>query len=337
MSYTDETRLQKLLGLGVGYWKSKAFLSACDLKLFTLVSQGADSVSKIACTLQIPLRSTGILMNVMTSQGLFEKNGDVYKITDLSSEFLVEGAWNYIGDFFIGINRMFYRPFVEFEQALLNGRPVWSVDARGRHIPIPRDEVGVFAKAMHAVSKLTGRAFGKSQKLSECRRLLDVGGGTGLMSINAAKQNLHLEALVMDRPLVCQIAQEYVSESGLSHRIKTLDSDFIIDEYPVGFDVHLYSNIFHNFDDNICRNLLLKSFRSMTSNGQIFLIDYLLEDHETGPEFSVVFNLFSMVAMENGGTRTFSEYKMWLQDAGFIGVNHEPICGPFSLIHGKKV
>ncbi|MFB3092546.1 MAG: methyltransferase dimerization domain-containing protein, partial [Dehalococcoidia bacterium] len=203
---TDGSKSESLLRLGLGYWSSKAFLTACELKLFTLVHQGTDSVEEVARALAIPHRSARILMDAMASLDLLAKEGGSYKTTDLSSELLVEGTPAYMGDFFVAVNRMFYKPFVQFEQALREGRPVWSSDAEGRHQPVSREEAALLTRAMHGLGKLTAQDFGRSHNLSERTHLLDIGGGSGVMSIGAVQRNPFLEATVLDRPAVCEVA-----------------------------------------------------------------------------------------------------------------------------------
>ena len=336
MTLTDGSKSESLLRLGLGYWSSKAFLTACELKLFTLVHQGTDSVEVVARALAIPHRSARILMDAMASLDLLAKEGGSYETTDLSSELLVEGMPDYMGDFFVAVDRMFYKPFVQFEQALREGRPVWSSDAEGRHQPVSREEAALFTRAMHGLGKLTAQAFGRSHDLSERTHLLDIGGGSGVMSIGVVQRNPLLEATVLDRPAVCEVAKGYISQAGLLDKINTLKGDIFTGEYPPTFDVHLYSNVLHNFKEDDCLALLAKSYRTLPSNGEVIIIDYLLGENEISPEFAVVFNLFALVAMDGGETRTFEHYKRWLESVGFRRVGLKPLRGPSTLVRALK-
>ena len=55
--------------------------------------------------------------------------------------------------------------------------------------------------------------------------VLDVGGGSGVMSIALAKRNPHLAACVLDIAPVCRIAARNARRAGLSRRVRTQAGD----------------------------------------------------------------------------------------------------------------
>ena len=328
---------ERLLEIGMGYWNSKAFLTACELKLFTLIHQGEDTADRVADALGVPYRSGRILMDGMASLGLLAKEGDGYSNTGLTSDLLVEGKPSYMGDFFIAVNRMFYTSSVDFERALKEGRPVWSVDDEEfGHRPVSSEESQLFTRAMHSLNKATAQAFGLGHDLSKRKHLLDVGGGSGVMSISAVENTPSLKATVLDRPAVCDVAQKYISDAGLTDRITTVAGDFFVDDYPDTADVHLYSNIFQNFNMDVCLALLTKSFKTLPSGGEVIIIDYVLDQGRTSPTFASIFNFLALVVMDGGETRTFQEYREWLETVGFRSVERSHLIGPSSLIRAVK-
>ena len=334
---SETSRAERLLEVGLGYWHSKAFLTACELKLFTLVHRGKDTVEQVARTLGLPTRSTRILMDAMASLGLLAKESDRYSTTDLTSDLLVEGNASYMGDFFVAIDRMFYAPFVDFERSLKQDRPVWSFDDAGQgHRPISPEESRLLARAMHGLNRAASVSFGQRCDLSRRRHLLDIGGGSGVMSISAVQKNPSLKATVLDRPAVCGVAREYIQKAGLDGRIAAVEGDLMADNYPDSADVHLYSSIFHNFSVDVCAALLAKSFRSLPSGGEVLIIDYILDDDRTSPAFGAFFNLFALVAMDGGEARTFQEYRGWLEVAGFRQIMCARLVGPSTLVRGVK-
>ncbi len=327
---------EKLLRLGAAYWGSKAFLTACRLGLFTAAGRGATSVEEAASALAISPRGAKVLMDGMAALGLLHEDGGRYALSPLSSEFLVEGAPYYMGDFFAALDAMFYEPFVEFERALREGSPVWSRGAGGGHRPISGDDVELFAKAMDGLGRLTARALAQRPELSQCRRLLDVGGGSGVMSTGLLRGNPGLEAVVLDRPAVCQLASRRAAQAGLSDRLKAVEGDIFLDDYPPGHDVHLYANMLHNFARDECAALLAKSFRALLPKGRIVVVDYLLGEDAASPEFPAMFNLFALVVTDGGASRSFEEYRGWLEGAGFRRVGKEPLWGPYWMVSAVK-
>ena len=327
---------EDLMRLGTGHWSTKPFLTACEMNLFGLVERGIDTVDGVAKALSLPRRGTRFLMDGMAALGLFAKEGGSYRTTRVSSTFLVEGKEEYMGDLLIAIDRLFYDPFVDFKIALKQDSPVWSVDQEGRHVPPTEEESDLFTRAMHGLSVWTGAAFARSYNLAGRRHLLDLGGGSGAMPIGAVKHNPDLRATVLDRPRVCAVARSFISEAGLSCRIDTLEADLFADAYPVGPDVHLYSNILHNYQADECRYLLKKSYESLPQSGAVVIADFVLDESRTSPSFAAVFNFLALVAMSEGETHTFDECKAWLHEAGFVDVGRTVLTGLTTLVFAAK-
>ena len=325
-----------LMRLGTGHWSTKPFLTACEMKLFSLVERGTDTVDGIANALSLPRRGTRFLMDGMAALGLFAKEGESYRTTPLSSTFLVEGKEEYMADLFIAIDRMFYDSFTDFEAALRQDSPVWSVDREGRHVPLTGEESDLFTRGMHGLSVWTSGAFARSYSLADRQHLLDLGGGSGAMSIGAVRHNPGLKATVLDRPRVCAMARSLISQAGLSLRIDTVEADLFTDAYPVGPDVHLYSNILHNYKGDECRYLLKKSYESLPPSGAVVIADFVLDKSRTSPSFATVFNFLALVAMSEGETHTFGEYEAWLQGAGFVDVRCTELTGSTTLVFAAK-
>ena len=82
------------------------------------------------------------------------------------------------------------------------------------------------AAARKLTLALAGRAknvapvFAEKAPLAQSKKLLDVGGGTGIYSIACVKRHLHLRAVVWDRPEVLKVAKEFADAAGVADRIE---------------------------------------------------------------------------------------------------------------------
>ena len=329
---------ESLLQLGTAYWTSKAFLTACSLRLFTLVEAGTDVVEAVAESLSLPQRGVRYLLDGMTALGLLHKEGGRYLTTPLSSEYLVEGRAEYMGDLFIALDRLFFAPFGDLGTAVERDAPVWPLDPYGQRVALTPEQSRLFTRGMHGLSSATGMAFGRewAPRLTGRRHLLDLGGGSGAMAIGAVSHTPGLRATVMDRPLPCSVAREYIAAAGLAAMIDTLESDLFADPFPMAPDVHLYSNVLQNHAVDRCRGLLKRSFDALPPGGEIVIAEFVLDPDRTGPPFAAAFNYLALVATEGGGTRTFDEYREWLEEAGFVNVGQRHLWGPTSLVFATK-
>jgi protein-L-isoaspartate O-methyltransferase len=115
--------------------------------------------------------------------------------------------------------------------------------------------------------------------LSQHKRMLDIGGGSGAHCIGATLRWLHLHALVFDMAPVCEVAEEFISRYGLQNRIRTHVGDLWNDPFPPA-DLHFYSMIYHDWPPEKCRFLTRKSFESLKSGGRILTRETLQRRQE---------------------------------------------------------
>jgi len=272
----------------------------------------------------------------MVALGILSKQNKEYSVSGDFVPFIVDGP-ECMRDFFLAINRLFYDPFINFEQALAYEKPVWSVGSDNKHKPVSWQDGQMITNAMHSLNMPLGKSLADTYDFSLHKNILDIGGGSGVMAINVVKTHSHLKATVLDRPTVCLITRKFIEEFGLSEEIKVQSIDFIHDPIPEGFDVHIYSNIFQNTKDDKCNLLLKKSFEALTPGGNILIVEYLLDETGTGPYFPALFNLFSVVAIEGGGARPLEWYKKALSAAKFSIIESFPLGNSSTLVVAKKL
>jgi len=191
-----------------------------------------------------------------------------------------------------------------------------------------------FTRAMHSASMGPATAWPEKIDLSGHRKLLDVGGGSGAHAIGALWQWRNLQAAVLDRPPVCEVAQEYATKYGLADRLGTHAADMWNDPYPAA-DLHFYGMIFHDWPADKCRFLARKSFASLPSGGQIIVHEMLFNEHRTGPFGVAAFNMVMLMYVE-GEQYAGREIGEFLSEAGFTDIEVKPTFGYWSIVTGRK-
>jgi len=203
------------------------------------------------------------------------------------------------------------------------------------HGEIAPAQARAMAAYMNANSLLAALVLARRVELGGCKRLLDVGAGSGCFSIALARANPELRCTLMDLKGMGEAASEYVRASHLESRIDTCPRDMFRQEWPAGYDAILLSNILHDWDLSTAALLARKAYDALPAGGQIFLHEMLLDDSHDGPPTAVAFSFYMLVGTK-GQQFTAAELFSMLGDAGFKNLLVTPVHGFYSIVRGEK-
>ncbi|HKS77125.1 MAG TPA: methyltransferase [Terriglobales bacterium] len=211
-------------------------------------------------------------LDSLVAVGLLRKKRDEYWNSALAEKYFVEGRSVYW-------TRQYSRECVDafermtlLEKVLASGRNYESL--RGRKGPSyvevmkrDRGQAEDFTQMLFHYHREDAAELAKYLDLSRHERLLDVAGGSGVMSVALAKKNPRLRASVLDIATVCEVAKGNIRRAGLTSRVKTLAGD-IRRRLPGGYDVILFSDV-----GPVSNQLLRNAYRSLPPGGMIVLVD----------------------------------------------------------------
>jgi SAM-dependent methyltransferase len=306
--------------ISTGFWAFKTLAAANELDVFTRLAGGAEmTAEEIARELAIEQRPAEMLLTGCASLGLLERGDHGYRNTPLSERFLVRGTPYYFGGLVTMFDRRLYPGWAKLTEAIRTNRPTTWDPERERSMFEREDPalLDTFWEAMHSLSSFTARTLADAIDLGAATRLLDVGGGSGAFAIELCRHYPSLRATVFDLPHVIDIAADKIADAEPRDRIAVHGGDFFADALPPGHDVHLYSMIMHDWNEEHDRLLLRKSFDALPSGGTVVLSELLVDDDKTGPPAAALMSLNMLIETE-GRNYTAGEYTAWLDDAGFI-------------------
>jgi cyclopropane fatty-acyl-phospholipid synthase-like methyltransferase len=187
---------------------------------------------------------------------------------------------------------------------------------------------------MHGHSQGAASAWPEKIDLSRTRLMLDVGGGSGVHSLSAARRWPALHATVLDLPVVCPVTEEYIAAAHLQDRVTARAFNAWTDPFPPA-DLHFYSDLLHDFTPEKCRFLVQKSFEGLEPGGRIVLHEMLFNSDKTGP-FTVAGYNVSMLMWTDGQQFSGSELSVMLEQAGFTETSVIPTFGYWHIVVGRK-
>lgn len=322
----------ELLDLATAYQRSRVLFALVEFGLPTMLA-GADQTSEeIARRLQIHPRAADRLLHAGVALGLLEKVEGRFRNAPLADEFLIKGKQGYLGEQILLYDRASYPLWSELVPKLREWQPNETED----EMPQEEDQGPESLSAMHNLALLTARALGLAYDFSRYQRMLDLGGGTGAMSVGICERYPQLRAIVFDLPHIIDVARDFIRESDLSERIETRTGNFKEDDLPTGFDVALLANLLSVASEETNRELLRKLYEQLPDGGAVILSGWILDDSRTGPLIPVLFCLEDINWGAPDVERTAATYERWLTEAGFVEIRREMYYPPTSMIVGRK-
>lgn len=311
-------------------------LVAYELKLFPLLAKQPHTLPQVCSALNIAPRAATVLLTTCTALKLVQAQGEVYMLTPTSEEYLLDTSPTYFGgylDLLIETNSLV--TVESIKRALLtNSAQVYGTGDLFKSHEEQSALAAAFTRAMHGHSMSSALAWPGLIDLSECRLMLDVGGGSAAHAIGAAQRWPHLRAIVLDIAPVCLVADEFIAHHGLQDRITTQISDMWTDPFPTA-DLHFYSDIYHDWPPEKCQFLTRKSIESLKPGGRLIIHEILYNDTKTGPLAAAAYNI-AMLLNTEGQQYSARELSVMLAEAGFTDIESMPTFGYWSMVSGRK-
>ena len=308
-----------------------------EFDFFTWLHRTPANLAQICERLGIAERPTDVMLTLFTANGFIAFDGSLFRITDLAREHLVSDSPFFIGPYYASLKD---RPVVrDFVTILRTGKPAnWGSyrDEKPWSDAMLTDEFATtFTAAMDCRGVYLGAAMAKVLDLGQRSRLLDIAGGSGIYACAITARHPQVRATVFDRPPVDQIARTLIAKRGAAERVSVIAGDMFTDPLPGGFDVHLYSNVLHDWDVDKVLTLLAASFAALEPGGMLIVHDAHLNADKTGPLPVAKYSALLMNVTE-GKCYSTREMESLLLEAGFGETRFTPTVADRSIITACK-
>ena len=289
-----------------------------EFAVFTRLEAQPATMAEVCIEFGWRVRPADVLLTLLVARGYLQRVDGRYAVTPTARDHLCAGSPWHLGPYFAALRE---RPFVaDFVRVLTTGRPAnWGGDRAGADWHEAMRDEGFarrFTAAMDCRGLYLGEALARALDLGRHHRVLDIGGGSGIYACALAARHHHLSATVVDQAPVVPTATTLVAERGLAGRVDVVSADFFRDPLPGGHDVHLFSNVLHDWDEPEVRHLLAASFDAMPPGGLLVIHDAFIDADKTGPIPVAEYSALLMHA-SHGKCYATSEYQRMLRATGF--------------------
>jgi len=303
---------------------------------FTFLKERPRTLNEICEKMEIQPRPADVLVSLLLSMELVEMREHRYALTNLSATYLVSNSPESLVPYYASLKS---RPqCVEFCEVLQTGKPAgWSSKKDGQDwLKSMRDQefADSFTSAMDSRGVFLSRKLAERLNLNRHTALLDIAGGSGVYACSIVHLNSHLAATVLEIPPVDLASRRSIEAKGMSTRVNVV-SGTMFEELPSGYDVHLFANVFHDWDMDTVIKLAANSFKSLASSGLIAVFDSHLNKFKNGPLPVAEYSCLLMHSTE-GRCYSTKEISDVLSSAGFTQTKVMSVAADWSLITGKK-
>ena len=270
----------KIMQLGIGFWGSKALLSAIELGLFTELAKGPRDADTLRQQLGLHPRSSRDFFDALVALGMLKRTGQRYANTPETAWFLDRNKPSYVGGMLEMANARLYRFWGSLTEGLQTGKAQNEVktgeDFFGTLYSDPQRLEG-FLKAMTGLSIGSARIIAKKFPWKQYRTFVDVGCAQGGVAVEIALAHKHLTGFGMDLPVVQPVFEAYAKARGVASRLRFTAGDFFKDPLPHA-DVIVMGHILHDWDLGDKMMLLHKAYEALPAKGALIVHEALIDD-----------------------------------------------------------
>ena len=255
--------------------QSKLLLAGIELKVFNQLSQPR-SADAIAEAIGTHPGNTRLFLDGLAAGDLVVKKRGLYQNTPVTQTFLVEGGPTYLGQMFTFWAQLFAPR--NLPKLVKEGPPPPSPELdlcpEGMWTQVAAslanyERAGAAQKAAQIVSELP--------EFSSFRKMLDLGGGPGLIGIAIVASHPIMKGVIFDRPAMVKVAERFIKEYEMEDRIEALGGDFNYDPIGEGYDLIWASAALNRSKDF---GWLMKKIYNALNPGGVFISCHVGLTHE---------------------------------------------------------
>ncbi len=324
-------RLQKM---SWAFTQSAVLFGAIETGFFTAVSNNGESEQAISDALRLTLPNTQRMIVALLTLGLIERDGQGFRNAPDVERFLVRDKPSYAGAWVHWFHHQ-WGAWGELGERLAAGGEEQNLGFYTENFTV--EHARRYHQATGSVGMGAARKFLREVDLAGRRKILDLGGGSGAYSIQAAKQYPEIEAVVLDLPEVVVISREFIAEHGVAGRVTAEACDFTADDFPEGADVILMNSNLPQYSGQVIQSVVQKAFDALVPGGEMHICGEMVNEDWNGPLIPAMCAVHGALFHSTALPHTPSDCIGYFEAAGFQDVQvREFIPDILQHITGRK-
>ena len=256
------------------YVDSAALGTALELGLFWMLAEQPLDAPGVAQALNIPINRCQYWLQVLHSMGLIEQVSAGYAPSALARTAILgthsQESWGYLAQYereqFPSVCDLALRIQEPGSIRTAQGLTTLSYVEKLANDP---ERARRFTRMLYELHQPLASRLIELLDMTGVHRLLDLGGGSGVVSLALLRRYSHLTSTVVDIENVCIAGREIAQEHSLSDRITYHAANFVYDELPGGYDMVLQCDV-GVYSEAIFRKL----WAALNQGGRLVIVDH---------------------------------------------------------------
>lgn len=288
----------------VGFWRTQTIAAAVELGIFEALPGSVATIAQ-ACSL-LPDRAQRLL-RALAELSLVTKDGQHWRLTARGEYLRSDHPWT-----LSGAAREYGHYFPEMWQTLpdaIRKEGNWSAPDIFGDLSGDESRRKAHHRMLQSYALHDYAAVPKAIALHGDERIVDAGGGLGVLSSALVTHYPNVRVLLLDRP---EVIKQAMSTDLLSDRIEVRACD-LFEPWGIEADAVVLARVLHDWNDSDALSILRHARATLSPGGRLFIVEMVI------PVDGVAGSLCDLhLLMATGGQeRTAAEYTSLMERSGF--------------------
>jgi SAM-dependent methyltransferase len=257
--------------------------TAMELGLFWLLADQPLPAAALAQHFNIPLNRCHYWLQILCKLGLLEESGEGYAPSSIAREAILHAQSQDTWTFQAREDRDLSLYVQDLALNIGKPMPAWQAGDLTpadyfQQLEQDPSYTERFTRKLYEIHRYLAEQLANLLDLRGVNRLLDLGGGSGVVSFALLRKRDQLSSVVVDIESVCQVGSVIAAENKLEKRITDLAADFLKDDLPTGFDMVMLCDV-GCFSETLFRRI----HTVLNEKGHLVIVDKFAPNRTSTP------------------------------------------------------
>jgi SAM-dependent methyltransferase len=319
--------VEEIFELLDGYILSAAVGAAMELGLFWLLAEKSRSAPEVAESLKIPLNRCQHWLRILCKLGLLEESDKGYVPSNTARKTILDVYSQDVWAYLAGQDRFKFPTVRDLAENICKPESPWELQnltppdyyERVMEDPVEAER---FTRALYEIHIPYAEQLANMLDTQDVKRLMDLGGGSGVVSIALLRKQPEMTSVVVDVEHVCRAGRVIAAENALEERITYLAADYLQDDLPSGFDLVTFCDAGPYRED-----LFRKIHGVLNPDGRLVIVEQFAPEKTNAAPSRLLWSFLSSLESPSQSIRfmTTDLLQARLEQAGFRDIVCTPV------------